>query len=1652
MAGDAEINVVVELQAKVEDAISAINNMASAVGSAMQSLRDNISDTMSGVQSDMADKAQAAGTEAGSQLSSGFKDGTDKLEGHTQDGMQKVHTAAVEGASKAGEESSRGFVENFASGLNTLFAYEGLKFLDSMKEKIEELGQKATKLKTLSLETGDSEEQLQRLQYAFASVGVSSDRAQRMFAQFQAKLEQAASANNGKSEFERLGLDPKAMQGNDVMTNLNMVADKIRNLKESSQQTQAASSLFSRLLGPQLLPLLDQGSAGLKKLEASADGAGAVIGKMNLAKFHEFHVEMMQLSQTADTFMADFVAPFMDAINRVITGVQNLYAAFERLSTQSKLGIVFGGLTAIFFSAEKALEFFKSRLTPGIFTTLGEGLLPFLGTIRLLVALVGTFSAAWQANFANARAPLTEIGQALLQLAQNAEKFFSQAKAIFDSTLGPALSELSKALAPVLQEFADASSSILSSNDAWSAALGVVQALASALAVVISWLAKCVNWYQQNRTWINAIAIAIGTTLIPYLTILASYAGLGLLVRGFMSVFTAVQVAIGAINAFRLGLIALMFSNPILAAIQIIFLLIAVAVGVVIANWSKWGATVEQWGANTMRWISMVLGGLAKFLEYLGDVISKAPGMEAVGIALKGIGEAAQWSADRTKDLADNLQKLHDNFGKGGGKHKGGAKKKKPTDDEDDDYHGDAMLTNPPAKGEAGEAARENIDAIKQGLEPLKGALKDNEFEATKLDAAIKQLGDINTPQKLAAAQAYYNAQISNTIREKQLEQELAARAFADAARLSKLASEQKDPKIKREYTSAATEMKGEGQGAQSKVYENESKIQEIRKQALTTQMDYLKGQEELAGSYSKALSILEKELAVAVRMSDAAKERLEVEKAILALKNQQIEDSNKLANAKIDQQIASLKSSKGAQESQIDKSDPDYENEKKTADDQLLLQEATLKLTQAQNDQNTAQEKLNNVLEQTPNDFHAISEARAELTDAETAAITATNDLEDAQRTLKQDTMATYQQTLQVRSGFDKLAQQVAGPLYGAIQNIVTGMNPLVAIFQALVSQSGSFRDVQRALTEISQALAQVFDMLRPAVDLLLGVVMGCVDVFLAMYNVLVDLIRMLGINVQRINMLNANLNDLNQTAQPLLQITHDLPTMNEYNDGKWGPLIAKQEEQTNVLNNGFNQQAVKLGEIAGTLLGIRMVLSVVMGQGLFGKGGGIFGMFKNSFGGAKKAASGGGASTAETQNTQAVTSETQAVTQNTAALQQARASTTQNSTTTQQNTTTTQQSNTAHQQNTSAVTQGTAANRQNTSAHQHNSTSLRQNTTTTQQNSTAHTQGTTATTQNTAATQQNNAITQTNTTAHTTGTTALTAQTAATTGQTVGTAGNTAVTGGNSLAVTGNTVATSANTAALGIVGAAIAVLTVAMTVFGGLFGKKPGKDEPDITDTQNYGQGTANLVGTAGANGQSFTESASDLQTFGGLNGIQAVQNTLAQYGSEQNAPAWLQPMFNQLEQVFGENSGSNGGLSYGKNIGEQTVTGATTGGGVEESYTTLATLLNQFAQAVQNSVGSLQNLNDQAGDMNLAAMFGNGVTTVNGGYSVTPGGTGGDGAPSTPQVNVNIENVHGTDPDTITAALQPALTAFQQQLSRQQKIATRNMSSLVGRVPG
>lgn len=130
------------------------------------------------------------------------------------------------------------------------------------------------------------------------------------------------------------------------------------------------------------------------------------------------------------------------------------------------------------------------------------------------------------------------------------------------------------------------------------------------------------------------------------------------------------------------------------------------------------------------------------------------------------------------------------------------------------------------------------------------------------------------------------------------------------------------------------------------------------------------------------------------------------------------------------------------------------------------------------------------------------------------------------------------------------------------------------------------------------------------------------------------------------------------------------------------------------------------------------------------------------------------------------------------------------------------------------------------------------------------------------------------------------------------------------------------------------------------------------PDKYDEPNYGQQTANLQGTMGANGSQYTEDPSLINLFAGRTGIQMIEETLALYGSADNAPEWLKPQFNQLKAMFGESATGAGVLSIGdggsgRHCNNQEVIAAAGSDGQVYQYTQLDSALNQFQTAYANA---------------------------------------------------------------------------------------------------
>ena len=154
-------------------------------------------------------------------------------------------------------------------------------------------------------------------------------------------------------------------------------------------------------------------------------------------------------------------------------------------------------------------------------------------------------------------------------------------------------------------------------------------------------------------------------------------------------------------------------------------------------------------------------------------------------------------------------------------------------------------------------------------------------------------------------------------------------------------------------------------------------------------------------------------------------------------------------------------------------------------------------------------------------------------------------------------------------------------------------------------------------------------------------------------------------------------------------------------------------------------------------------------------------------------------------------------------------------------------------------------------------------------------------------------------------------------------------------------------------------IAIVVGAVSaIFGG--SHEDPKTEPDKLDTLRYGQGVADLRGTAGASGQNFVESTSLTAEFGGRTGISAIEETLAEYGSSANSPLWLRPVFDKLESIFGESAVGSGmlqiGDSSGKSVNNQQVLNANGLDGNRYQYTDLANALYDFATRYANALAS------------------------------------------------------------------------------------------------
>lgn len=111
----------------------------------------------------------------------------------------------------------------------------------------------------------------------------------------------AGAKGPAKDAFDFLQISAKQLQGLSIDKQLGIIADQFRRIRDPADQTRTAIDLFGRS-GTALIPLLNQGSAGIKDLTAEADRLGITMSGQSAAGVDALDSAIKKLKNTISGF------------------------------------------------------------------------------------------------------------------------------------------------------------------------------------------------------------------------------------------------------------------------------------------------------------------------------------------------------------------------------------------------------------------------------------------------------------------------------------------------------------------------------------------------------------------------------------------------------------------------------------------------------------------------------------------------------------------------------------------------------------------------------------------------------------------------------------------------------------------------------------------------------------------------------------------------------------------------------------------------------------------------------------------------------------------------------------------------------------------------------------------------------------------------------------------------------------------------------------------------------------------------------------------------------------------------------------------------------------------------------------------------------
>ncbi|VVB52229.1 Uncharacterised protein [uncultured archaeon] len=214
-------------------------------------------------------------------------------------------------------------------------------------------------LELASAKTGISVHDLQTLQAAGSTVGVSLDQ---MVTGFR-KFDQALVGIGARSGAANLVLKQFGIQTRDNKEALYEVADAFAKMEDGPTKAAYAVQLFGRA-GLNLIPLLDKGRAGLEEFEAIVDRYGPKIGVEAKEANEAYLVSQTKLSLAWDSMKVAAEESILPTIARIITALADATRATNTWFTDLGRGIQYAGAAGLSFVTGFSTEEILNKANP----------------------------------------------------------------------------------------------------------------------------------------------------------------------------------------------------------------------------------------------------------------------------------------------------------------------------------------------------------------------------------------------------------------------------------------------------------------------------------------------------------------------------------------------------------------------------------------------------------------------------------------------------------------------------------------------------------------------------------------------------------------------------------------------------------------------------------------------------------------------------------------------------------------------------------------------------------------------------------------------------------------------------------------------------------------------------------------------------------------------------------------------------------------------------------------------------------------------------------------------------------------------------------------------------------------------------------------